>query len=424
MGAKAGSWRSLIAADEEEVWVAGARTLRCLNLRQPEQGWSLGTADGLPEAELTALGLSPDGRALAGFADGRSAVCYRERDGKKTAQVLPPPRTAAGPVRAVFTDGSGATWRLIGNKLHRTPASPEAWQRGWRQAASLPHPNHDITGAELNGKFYIAGGAVKAYGYPAGERTHDGLWAYDPARDAWTLAGRFRQPRFFCALAAFEGKLWVIGGALSAKAPATDLVEVFDPKSGEITAGPPLSGARPCPLAAVLNGRLYALGDDAGKAKTGALMESLGAGETAWRKESAAPVSLGTAAGCVLDGAWYVRPAGKGFLVYEARAGKWDESFPAPPELPRAPAMAAWDSAVWMVGGRALKEGRATYRLVPKDRAWTASIPLPRENAWAAGGTAGGRMLVSGGAFERVRQQFLFSNRVYLFRGGAPPVEK
>jgi hypothetical protein len=33
-------------------------------------------------------------------------------------------------------------------------------------------------------------------------------------------------------------------------------------------------------------------------------------------------------------------------------------------------------------------------------------------------------MLVSGGAFERVRQQFLFSNRVYLFRGGAPPVEK
>ena len=51
-------------------------------------------------------------------------------------------------------------------------------------------------------------------GWPAATHVFDELWAYDPRTDVWRVAARIPYGTCYCGLAALDGKIWVVGGAV------------------------------------------------------------------------------------------------------------------------------------------------------------------------------------------------------------------
>lgn len=142
----------------------------------------------------------------------------------------------------------------------------------WESRAPFPVPANHVGIAALGGKLYAVGGFndVIHIGPQAG------LFVYDPATDRWSALAPLPTARGSVAVAAVGGKLHVIGGRLSDKVveisppggPTMKMGlntvtahDVFDPKTGTWSAGPPLPAPpRDHMGVAVLRGKIHIFG--------------------------------------------------------------------------------------------------------------------------------------------------------------------
>ncbi len=275
--------------------------------------------------------------------------------------------------------------------------SPGAAGFQWREVARMPGTSHDISGAELDGRFFVAGGLTELQN-PKRQHAYDEVWELTPQTWKWRIAAKLSGKRIYCSTAAFEGKIWVIEGdvlEVDGSRRTVRTVELYDPKTGVVTAGPEPEFPRPMPLALSAAGRLYVMGNAAGETHLPGKMESIGPGETVWRREPDGPEGMGPLAGAALDGNLYVAIPGKGLAIFNTKATAWDlVSWPA---IPRSCEVAAYRDEIWLMGGRA-GDGRHTYIFNPATRAWQAGPPLPQELSWGAGGVVGQELIVAGGA--------------------------
>ena len=78
----------------------------------------------------------------------------------------------------------------------------------WKKAAPFPYPDEELYGVALTGKMYVIGGwdEGKAAGFN---------YEYDPATDKWTEKKGMPQLAHHAALAAANGKIYVIGSLLA-----------------------------------------------------------------------------------------------------------------------------------------------------------------------------------------------------------------
>ena len=424
-GVKPGLWRFVAADDRGYVWLASAKTIQRLNPRCPEKGWlACAPAEGLPDSEITAFGALPAGGVWAGFAGGQRAEGREAPDDQVKWTATPAPGRAAA-CRARLADSRGGTWDLIGTELTVTEPPADAWQRHWRQAAPLPHTNHDLCGVECDGRFYVAGGFSDGFGYPAKPRIYDSLFEYDPKLDLWRVPAKLSGPRVYNAIAALDGKVWIIGGDVvnaEGKRVASPGVEVYDPKSGSVLPGPTMSLPRPKPIAATIGGRIYVLGGAPGPRGQETPFESIGAGETKWRAEPACPASTDVFAGCALAGKLYAYAPAKGLLVFDPAAGKWEADLPRPPQSPSYVELASHQGLVWLMGGRFCPKENAVQVFDRATATWANRPDLPYPIAWGASGEVGGQLIVAGGAAERFkgRRIYVFWNSTFLLRPHKP----
>lgn len=259
----------------------------------------------------------------------------------------------------------------------------------WESVARLPFSNHDLSGDVLHGVFYMAGGLTAEYGMPPRSHAPSQLFAYDGA--AWRVAAELGRPRIYAGTSHLDGKLWIVGGDTllsDGERVTTNLVQVVDPASGHVSLGPLPKVARPMALCLHAAGRLYVLG--------ASRMESIGTGETAWRDEPAGPLVDGPLAGVVHADKLYVVLPHRGLAVYDARAKSWSQL--APPESPRSCQVAAFKNEIWLIGGRGVRDGRATHIYSIGRKRWRRGPDLPRELVWGAGFTLNGVVHVAGGA--------------------------
>lgn len=398
-GLPPGPWLHLRSDEAGRLWVSDGRRLLWHLPAQAPRGWEELRAEALPpEGALTALGTGPDGYLLVGTGTGDLLRLAATPEGEPlvqpVARVDPP-----APITALHTEGWGRTWLLAGERLYRRDAAPEAWQRHWQVVARLPAGNHDLEGAELQGKWYVAGGATAGFGYPVQPgHIFDEIWEYDPARRLWRVAAKLAAPRVFPGLAVREGRLWVIGGdtVVAGRRTPTDRVEVYDPATGRVSPGPPLGRWWPTPVATTLGGRLYVAGSP--DAQTRGEMVSLGPGESTWRPEPGVPRIVWEAADCEVEGRWCVYVRDRGVLLFDPVAGRWDTSYPLPPVAAKAAQVAYYRGELWAAGGRGNLRGSEVYRSALPGGTWQAGPDLPYPTAWGAGGVVGGRLIVAGGA--------------------------
>lgn len=138
-------------------------------------------------------------------------------------------------------------------------------QDSWTRLATLPEARHHIALAAEGGMIYGLGGF--SGGFPRWQAQAD-VFVYDPAADRWRTGVPLPTPRAEGVVAAVQGKLYVIGGRVRAKAEAshfndhedTTLAEVFDTSAERWSRAAPAPTARNSAASAVIEGKIYVVG--------------------------------------------------------------------------------------------------------------------------------------------------------------------
>ncbi len=334
--------------------------------------------------------------------------------------------------QAVTVREDGFVWlEKAGKKLRFDPRKPELGAKeaemteeripidpAWRVVSYMPTSNHDLTAAAVGGRFYVAGGLSADWGFPARSHPFDELWEMNPkARWLWRTAAKLSRERIYCATAAFENKVWIIGGDViesDGTRHAVTTIEIYDPKTGRVAAGPPSTIARPMPMALAARGRLYVMGNVKGEYDKPGKMESIGPGETTWRPEPDGPEGMGPLAGTVLDEILYVLVPGKGLCSFDPQARQW--AILNSPTQPRSCQMAAYRGEIWMVGGRDVVDLRQTLIYNPRTRAYRNGPRLPIPLSWGAAEVVDGKLVIAGGAAERspADKTWIYNDRTFV----------
>lgn len=298
-------------------------------------------------------------------------------------------------------------------------AMPADERTPWQVVARMPASNHDITAAVLGGRLYTAGGLTADFGFPARSRSFDEVWELDPSSWSWRVLAKLGQDRIYCATAAFDGAVWVIGGDLvtaDGKRTATARVQRVDPARGAVTEGVPLTVARPMPLALESGGRLYVVGGAAGELDKPGKVESIGPGETAWRPEPDGPAGMNALAGAALGAKLFIVVPKKGLAVFDTASRRWD--IVTMPVVPRSCQMTAYRGEIWMMGGVDVKDPRQTLVYDPATGRFRAGPPMPATLSWGAAAVVNGRLLVTGGAGLRsaTDHTYVYNDRTFQLR--------
>lgn len=169
----------------------------------------------LKTGEWTVLGEGPSLQGLALVAVKNKLY----RIGGFTA------KNAEGEEHDLWSQDSVAAFNLDTNK--------------WEEMPSLPEPRSSFDAAVLNGKIYVIGGWKMA-----GEEDsvwHQTAWVLDPSAEKpeWKAIAEPPFQRRALATAAFNGKIYAIGGMQSKGGP-TVRSDVYDPETNEWSQGPEL----------------------------------------------------------------------------------------------------------------------------------------------------------------------------------------
>ncbi|MBO6765130.1 kelch repeat-containing protein [Maricaulis sp.] len=172
----------------------------------------------------------------------------------------------------------------------------------WQSEAAMPAPKADFSLVAVEGQLYAIGGL----------RDDASVFVFDPETSEWsTLEAPEGITRRGTAAVVIDGRVHVLGGATAEG--AVDRHDVFDPQSGEWTAGPALPGGRSGLAAVVRAGRIHVFGGRA--ADGGATLQdhlSWAPGETGWRQEAGMPSPRTGADAALLDGDIYLVGGGSG----------------------------------------------------------------------------------------------------------------
>ena len=179
----------------------------------------------------------------------------------------------------------------------------------WSEKAAMRKPRAAAAVAALDGRLYVVSGFD-------GSDTTDAVEAYDPATDSWTSRASIPTARTAAGAAAISGKLYVFGGCgrnsegnHDCRVGTTNAMEVYDPQKDTWTTKAPMPTARSVMAAAVIADKLYVTGGR-GPCPPCApyqILEIYDPVTDTWdRKGAPLPIAVGGAGGAALNGKFYV----------------------------------------------------------------------------------------------------------------------
>ena len=206
----------------------------------------------------------------------------------------------------------------------------------WTEISNMPFPVSEISGALLDGKFYVAGGLLE------GVITTDLLQIYDVETNQWALGAEMPRGRNHHVTAALDGQVYFLEGTESLMPP---------------------------PYTRYRTGYIYSVADNT------------------WSRTAPAPANRVAASAVVLDDSIYVvggmlfdpsaegEPAARSAQRYTPAQDAWDQLATVPKELEHSVATTL-NGAIYLTGGREPQPSAGVYRYDPLEDAWTEVTPM------------------------------------------------
>jgi hypothetical protein len=150
-------------------------------------------------------------------------------------------------------------------------SSADTAEDTWVEKASMPTARGGLGVVVVDGKIYAIGGASSRLPDPSGSSGILGTnEMYDPATDKWVSKAPMRTPRAYFAIAAFQGKIYCMGGQVGwyqeptmdyLWGPKTTLnVEVYDVAKDTWSTLSPMPFGSFYGRASVINDKIYVVG--------------------------------------------------------------------------------------------------------------------------------------------------------------------
>ena len=222
----------------------------------------------------------------------------------------------------------------------------------------------------------------------------------------WTALTPLPSPRQEVAVAAWGGRVWVIGGFGESAEPVAT-VETFDPKLNVWTTRAALPVAVHHAAAAVVGDRLFVMGGYTGGRVRWETLDRVWefvAGREAWQARAPMPTPRGALAVAALGGRLHALGGASDSVsnaheVYDPATDRWARANAMPTARDHLAAV-AFQGRVWALGGRSSFMGTQYGNVETYDPAtdsWRTGTPLPAARGGLAAVALADRILVFGG---------------------------
>jgi Kelch motif len=210
-----------------------------------------------------------------------------------------------------------------------------------------------------------------------------GPFGDDEAGADWSFGPQMPHRRSYPASAAIDGKIYVATGMVGETGKPLDFNERFDPSRGEWVSLPPAPVAFSAAAGAAFENRLWVIGGNSPEAN-GRQVYSYGPADRRWRSETPLPAVRTNLAAVAFGGKLYaiggldpLNPT-RTVFVYDAAAKRWGKAAPLPVAL-HAHAATVFHDEIWVLGGRirSLERQRRVWIFNPGDNRWREGPSLP-----------------------------------------------
>ena len=243
-----------------------------------------------------------------------------------------------------------------------------------------------------------------------------------PARaGSWSAARPIPTPRMAAVAGVIDGKLYVAGGATANAATPVDMpsivptVEIYDPRRGTWTAGPPMPVGRMNASSAVLDGKLYVFGGVQADRRYADTTYRFDPRTGGWTELARSPDFPGSGRGhfeAEAIGEKLFAIGGLGYYSYDPSSDRWTtvkeatiEPLPNgwryvlfPPQVQFT--SEAIEGRIFLAGGWdgvAAKPVATLDAYDPASDSWTSLASMPTPRLGAVSGVIDGQLLVAGG---------------------------
>jgi N-acetylneuraminic acid mutarotase len=313
----------------------------------------------------------------------------------------------------------GLAWLAMSaaDSLSQTPPTGT-----WEERADVSYRVQEIYPAFHKGQLYLAGGFSPDVGAVT-QQISDRVYIYDPINDTWRQGASLPEPRHHPYLVSSGEKLFSFGGFVAANggrwSASTDILMLDESANRWVKVGDLLHPQSET-VAGLIDGRIYlASGRKPGGERNADWNDQVDIDQVqvfdpatyAVSAGPAAPSARNSAAGAVIDGKLYVvggRVVGEGNKtaneVFDPANGSWETLAPMP-NAQGGIAAAALDGKLYVFGGEFFGSGgggvyEESWVYDPAGDAWepVTSMPVPRHGLGAV--TIGDEIYVVAGASE------------------------
>ena len=215
----------------------------------------------------------------------------------------------------------------------------------WATLAPVLAPRQEVAVAAVNGKVYLIGG------FGDGGVPLSSVEQYDPATNTWRFVAPLPQPRHHAGAAVIGSSIYVVGGFSAFAFDPQSSVYRYDTQLDQWTEVASLPKARGALGAVTIDGKIYAVGG---------------------------------------------LPGGRDLTVYDPATNTWSELPPMPTPRDHLAAVAS-HGILFVAGGRFPNNTNAFECYEPGPRRWTALPSLPTARGGITGAAIGDRIYIFGG---------------------------
>lgn len=273
---------------------------------------------------------------------------------------------------------------------------------GWTTLTPLPSPRQEVAVAALEGKVYVIGG------FSESARPLRRVDVYDPVTNTWAPLAPYPVAVHHAAAAVVGSRLFVLGGFSGGRVRWTALDDVYEyvPARDRWDKRAPLPTPRGALAAASLAGAIHALGGRADHV-TGA-HEVYDLATDRWRAANAMPTARDHLAAVAFDGRLWAIGGRASFIgaqygaveIYDPATDSWRTG-------PSLPTGRGGIGAVALPDGILVLGGEAPFRIFKAvdfyertGNRWIAKEPMPTPRHGIGAAVIDGRVYVPGGGTE------------------------